>query len=188
MAKKHRRSGGRKTGAIGSQPPANFRAFTTGFSGIANRIVTPIGLTPAFSPKDHPDGRMPYAVTQKKSLWDTGATGSVLTTATIAELNLKPIGTATVNHAGGRSSSHTYLVNFYLPNRVAIAGVIVTECQDIAGNFDAIIGMDIISRGDLAITNANGKTHMSFRFPSIETIDFVPERFRPPRARGAARA
>jgi hypothetical protein len=45
----------------------------------------------------------------------------------------------------------------------------------IAGNFGAIIGMDIIRRGDFAITNANGKTKMSFRMPSLKAIDFVEE-------------
>lgn len=35
--------------------------------------------------------------------------------------------------------------------------------------------MDIITRGDFAITNVNGKTTFSFRFPSIGTIDFVDE-------------
>lgn len=33
--------------------------------------------------------------------------------------------------------------------------------------------MDIISKGDFAITNVDGKTVFSFRIPSVETIDFV---------------
>ena len=36
--------------------------------------------------------------------------------------------------------------------------------------------MDIISRGDFAVTNKNGKTTYSFRMPSIEQIDFVKQR------------
>lgn len=38
-----------------------------------------------------------------------------------------------------------------------------------------IIGMDIISKGDLAITNFGGRTVLSFREPSLETIDYVAE-------------
>ena len=35
--------------------------------------------------------------------------------------------------------------------------------------------MDIITRGDFAISNVNGETTFSFRLPSIRTIDFVKE-------------
>ena len=41
----------------------------------------------------------------------------------------------------------------------------------IGGN-DIIIGMDTITRGDLAITNKNGETWFSFRIPSQEHIEF----------------
>lgn len=40
---------------------------------------------------------------------------------------------------------------------------------------DVLIGMDIITAGDLAITNHNGRTTFSFRVPSCEEIDFVGE-------------
>jgi len=156
------------------KPKELFRAFTLKFDGLSNRIVTPVGITPAFDPKDHPD-KMPHEVTQKNALWDTGATASVLTKATVKELNLIPVGTTTVNHAGGSSQSNTYLVNVYLPNQVGIAGVLVSECDDIAGNFGAIIGMDIIARGDFSITNVGNKTWVSYRYPSIKGIDYVEE-------------
>jgi hypothetical protein len=40
---------------------------------------------------------------------------------------------------------------------------------------DVLIGMDVITTGDLAITNHNGKTTFSFRAPACEEIDFVTE-------------
>jgi hypothetical protein len=40
---------------------------------------------------------------------------------------------------------------------------------------DVLIGMDVITTGDLAITNHNGKTTFSFRVPACEEIDFVEE-------------
>jgi hypothetical protein len=43
------------------------------------------------------------------------------------------------------------------------------------GGFGAIIGMDIISRGDSAITNYNGKTWLTFRIPSLFGTDYVQE-------------
>ena len=33
--------------------------------------------------------------------------------------------------------------------------------------------MDIISKGDFTVTNDNGKTVFTFRYPSLECIDFV---------------
>jgi hypothetical protein len=60
-------------------------------------------------------------------------------------------------------------------DHVAIIGVVVSECDDVAGNFGAIIGMDIICRGDFAITNCGGQTWMSYRYPSIRSIDYVEE-------------
>ena len=41
--------------------------------------------------------------------------------------------------------------------------------------FDILIGMDIINRGDFAVTNRNGKTMFSYRYPSMAAIDFQSE-------------
>jgi len=38
---------------------------------------------------------------------------------------------------------------------------------------DALIGMDIITVGDFAVSNFNGKTTHSYRTPSAGEIDFV---------------
>lgn len=70
--------------------------------------------------------------------------------------------------------SPTHVVNFYLPNKVAIVGVLVTEFPG-AGGFGAIIGMDVITMGDFAITNVAKKTWMSFRIPSTAAVDYVAE-------------
>ena len=67
----------------------------------------------------------------------------------------------------------TYLVNITLPNGVRFPGVRVSEGK-IAGA-DILIGMDIISSGDFALTNRDGKTTFTFRYPSIADIDFVQE-------------
>jgi len=41
--------------------------------------------------------------------------------------------------------------------------------------FDILIGMDIINKGDFAISNRNGKTMFSFRYPSMTDFDFQSE-------------
>jgi len=67
----------------------------------------------------------------------------------------------------------TYLINVYLPNNVAIVGVRAAEGR--IAEADVLLGMDIIAGGDFAVTNANGETHWTFRYPSNESIDFVEE-------------
>lgn len=40
---------------------------------------------------------------------------------------------------------------------------------------DILIGMDVINRGDFAVTNVGGITKFSFRVPSEAHIDFVED-------------
>ncbi len=76
---------------------------------------------------------------------------------------------------GGVSTSSTYVVNFELPHHVGVAGILATEFPAGANGFGAIVGMDVICHGDLAITNVSGQTWFSFRTPSCEAIDYVVE-------------
>ena len=47
--------------------------------------------------------------------------------------------------------------------------------QGAFAQFDVLIGMDIITQGDFAVTNLGGKTKFSFRIPSQASINFVTE-------------
>ncbi|MBI2836679.1 MAG: hypothetical protein HYX75_00050 [Acidobacteria bacterium] len=151
---------------------APFHAFTIRHSGRASRIITDVGVSAAFDPSAPPEHP---AILETKALWDTGATRSVITKKTAGDLGLVSTGMTRVNHAGGTSNHQTYVVNFFLPNNVGAPGVSVSECEDIAGDFGAIVGMDIIGGGDMAITNHAGKTTMTFRVPPFEEIDFVSQ-------------
>ena len=156
-----------------NKPIPIFHAFTTRYNGITNRITTDVKVCKAFDPRQPPTPAFPLH--QTTALWDTGATRSVITTSTAQTLLLSPVGSTIVDHAGGRSQSNTYVVNFFLPNNVGAIGVLVSECPNIAGNFGVIIGMDIITQGDLSLTHVNQQTCVSFRIPSISTIDYVAE-------------
>lgn len=154
-------------------PPPPFQAFTTTYTGIANRIVVPIQVADAFDPRVTPSANPEWCQTQ--ALWDTGATNTVITGATAAALKLVPPGVMRVTHAGGTDLRNTYVINVLLPNRVLVTGIQASDCHNTVGNFGMIVGMDIISKGDLAITNFGGKTCMTFRIPSVERIDYVQE-------------
>lgn len=152
-----------------------FNALTIKHNGRASRIVTDVGITPAFDPRQVQNQKLPHEIIHKQALWDTGATRSVLTQDTAKELKLTPVGLANVVHFGGIKQSNTYLVNFFFPENVLIYGVLVSESENISNDFGVIIGMDIITKGDFAVTNVNELTWMSYRIPSIQTIDYVLE-------------
>ena len=76
-----------------------------------------------------------------------------------------------VHTAQGSTTTDTFLVGIFLPNKVVLNEVRVSK--GIFRDADVLIGMDIISQGDFAVTNKDGKTVFSFRMPSTECIDFV---------------
>lgn len=66
-----------------------------------------------------------------------------------------------------------YLINVFLPNDVGFPNITVTKGQ--IGSVDVLIGMDLINKGDFALTHEGGNTVFSFRYPSLATIDFQDE-------------
>jgi hypothetical protein len=154
-----------------ANPP--FQALTIKSSGLATRIITTIGVSEAHNPASKPS-LLPEEV-QTRALWDTGASGSVISAGVAQSLGLVAVGQVIVNHAGGSGPSPTYVVNLKLPNQVVIAGALVTELAQPSAEFAVIVGMDVISLGDFSITNVRGQTWMSFRTPSCVAIDYVEE-------------
>lgn len=140
--------------------------------GILRVLATKVQVCAAYDPNATPPGQRPPWCSFD-AIWDTGATGSVITQRVVDTCGLKPIGMTQVHHAHGMAMAETYLVNIGLPNRVGFANMTVTK-GDLALT-DALIGMDIITRGDFAITNKAGKTVMSFRVPSLVCVDYVEE-------------
>ena len=67
----------------------------------------------------------------------------------------------------------TFRVDLLLYNNVQLEGVRVGLVH--VREIDVIIGMDIINRGDFAVSNRNGATSFSFRIPSIADFDFVKD-------------
>ena len=145
-------------------------AFTFKYPGISRVLETDIFISVAFDPtatKDFPKS------TKFKAIWDTGATNSVISQNVIDQCGLVGTGMTKVDGVGGIHNSETYFVNFYLPSNVGVPLLKVTKGE--LKGFDALIGMDIIGLGDFAVTNKDSKTVFSFRYPSIECIDFVEQ-------------
>lgn len=144
------------------------KSFTTRYTGRANRLVTDVGIAIAFGN----DEQRPTHTHTYKALWDTGATNTLVTQRVVTECNLTPRGFSQVYTPSGSHESSTFFVSVWLPNRVIVPQVVVTQ-GSLANNIDLLIGMDIIGLGDFAVNNKDGVTSFSFRIPSMERVDYT---------------
>lgn len=109
-------------------------------------------------------------VYEMTAIWDTGSECTTISRKVACQLSLASIGEIESHHAGGHSTAYTYLLNLRLPNGIEFEGLRVMD-----GNFDDVdilIGMDVLSQCDFALTHPNGQTKVTFQIPSIENIDF----------------
>ena len=144
------------------------RGFTFESSGLLREIIIPMRISlPMTLDKI---GKNPGI--EANSLWDTGATSSCITKRLANKLNLKPSTFGSAKHAGGVTQNvPIYIVNLYLPNKVALPFLQVQQIEN-QDKFDILIGMNVITGGDFAVTNKNGKTMFSYAYPSTHHIDF----------------
>lgn len=109
------------------------------------------------------------------ALIDTGATGSCISRRFATNAQLKAFKMNKVLGAHGIAVVPVYRVDVLLPNGILFTKIDVAEFYG-GNDFDFIIGMNILRMGDMALTNAKGKTVFSFRIPPAEThIDFTQE-------------
>jgi hypothetical protein len=143
------------------------KSFTLEAPGILRVLQTDVWIAQVTDPK----ASGPINFKKYKAIWDTGATNTVLTQKVIDECALKPIGMTLAHGVQGQHTTEVFLVSVGLLNGVGFSGVRVTK-GILAGGVDVLIGMDMITQGDFAITHHNGKTCFTFRCPSMEKIDF----------------
>lgn len=104
--------------------------------------------------------------------WDTGATGTCISKGIVSRLNLQPTGMINVQTPSGIGTMNKYMVNLTLNNEVTILNLPVMDSKIGNQGIDVLIGMDIISMGDFAVSNFDGKTQFSFRIPSQEHVEY----------------
>jgi len=148
----------------------NFQSLTFKAPGIARSIVIPVIVCQS--------ERLCKKFNKEKidadvlALIDTGATNSSVSDKLAVSIGLKEIEQCRVDAAGGSHISNVFSIDIFLRNMVSFTNIRSTEFVD-NGMFDIIIGMDIITQGDLAITNYNQRTVVSFRVPpDNKHIDF----------------
>lgn len=145
-------------------------AFTVKYGERVRALKTAIGISEAFDPERAVEGGELPTFQEFRGVWDTGATGSVVTNKVVTQLGLKSID-RTVNHTvGGTKATDVYLANVRLPNQVVIPVLRVVEGEIFEA--DVLIGMDVIGLGDFAVTNKSNDTWMTFCLPATRRLDF----------------
>lgn len=153
-------------------PKSDHRSFEVTYDRIINVLTTYVLIAQAFDPEKtnpHP------SLKEYKAIWDTGATNSVISQKVVDGCELKPIGMTQVQTAERLITSGVFLVNIMLPHKVGIPHIRVTKGH-LGEEFDVLIGMDIIGRGDFAVYPKNGQTIFSFRLPAAGNLNFSSER------------
>ena len=143
-------------------------AFTLKFQKKEDCIVTESYI---YAPTDLSNGGQVRRVRIQRSLWDTGASVSLISSRVAKVLGLESIGKSGVSgYNEGIDVKDTYLIHIGLPTRDIVTDIMAMEFD--SDEYDVVIGMDVICHGELAITNQNDKTTFSFRIPSETEIDF----------------
>jgi predicted aspartyl protease len=101
------------------------------------------------------------------ALWDTGAMLSVISPEIVSKLNLDIVDTIRIAGINGDSIAEVTIVSIRFPNGAVIKDVRVAVCKMSPGD-EMIIGMDVITQMDIAITNGNSQTQFSFVTPSFD--------------------
>jgi predicted aspartyl protease len=147
-----------------------FQALTFKAPGIAQSIIIPVvtGQSKILCHKFN----LERIEADVHALLDTGATNTSISDRLAASLGLKEIEQCKVDTAGGTHVANVYSIDVKLRDMVTFTNIRSTEFVG-NGMFDIIVGMDILTIGDLAITNHDHRTVVSFRVPpDTAHIDF----------------
>ncbi len=140
-----------------------YTAFTKKNKGKINRLISDVVVK----------NRNNTVLVQ--ALWDTGATITSISEQVVTDLALKPTGKTTLSTPAGSVDVNTYLVDIILSKYARINDLMVCDSKIGEQGIGVLIGMDIITQGDFAISNFNVNTVFSFRVPSKEVTDYELE-------------
>lgn len=133
--------------------------FSTTYEGVARYIVTTCKIAGAGKAMQSRNN-----LRECTAIWDTGASTTIISREVAECLKLDVIGTMPVNTIGGKQAYQRSKIDIYLPTKQIIhfLDVIVGELS----NCDILIGMDLITLGDFALSTTKGRTTFYFETPS----------------------
>jgi len=141
------------------------KSLTVCESGIARKILSEVEISDFFTGSS----------CETRGLWDSGATNSVVTRSVAQSLGLTLMGQTKVRGVHGVKTVNVYYVNIRLKGTDIQLTTNVTESEELSNDHSVgmLLGMNVITKGDFAITNYRGRTTMSFRVPSRHRIDYT---------------
>jgi hypothetical protein len=153
-----------------SSEKKRFNSFTVHYKRVVNILECYLTV--------HASGKVDSLRTL--AFFDTGSNGSAISKSLAAIIKPRLIGYSRVWGITGSEYLQQFLIDLELPNNFRINDVEVSESQDLGHGrngqpFGFLIGMDIITRGDLAVNHSGGYSTLSFRIPSISHVDYVEE-------------
>jgi hypothetical protein len=134
---------------------AKFKSFTLNpHAGILNALIVPLTV---INPVKH----ISFDTT---GLLDTGCTMSAVAVRLARTLELGTYGSYLSHGANDIAMVKLHTVDLIMPGSISFSGLPVTEFT-VKHQFEVLIGMDILSQGDFAITTDNSGTVASYRLP-----------------------
>jgi len=133
------------------------QSFTCRFNGITKYLITDAEIEPVNKTRR----------IKIKALWDTGVNRTVITSRIVEKLRLEPFDSGFLGTVSDEKVPvNLYKVNMHLRGGIEISGIEVIDGA-LGGHYDVLVGMDIMSQGDIAFSNFDGKTTFIFRMPSV---------------------
>jgi predicted aspartyl protease len=147
---------------------ASLRAFSVrSASGLSSRLASRCVVTGVFNPRLR---GVVYESREVCALWDTGATHTAISESLALELGLPLTGRTTTGTAGGDVVAGCYTVNLTLPGGIELLNLPVLGLA--LPSSEMLIGMDVITLGDLAVNQSDGNTRFTFQLPSTHNTDY----------------
>jgi hypothetical protein len=158
---------------------ASIFAITKEYDEISHSILTLAGVIPINAGEQEESiTAETLGISWKKALWDTGATQCCISDRLATELDIPQVDFVDVATAAGIIQFPVHKMHLILPNNLVFHDLEAIGFTYADDDCDLIIGMDIMTQGDLSLTNMEGRTVFSFRIPSLHVVDFEAEHSR----------
>lgn len=134
--------------------------FTKKFKNVENRILI--------------DTTISFLKNKMKSntLIDTGATISCISKDVVKTLKLQPIGIDKVSTPSGTAVLNKYLIDISFKKNMIFKNIFVLKSEIGNQGIDLLVGMDILNKNDIMISNYDNHTQFSLRYPVFGNLEF----------------
>ena len=109
---------------------------------------------------------------KSNTLIDTGATISCISKDVVKTLKLQPIGVDRVSTPSGTAVLNKYLIDISFKKNMIFKNIFVLESEIGNQGIDLLVGMDILNKNDIMISNYDNHTQFSLRYPVNGNLEF----------------